>query len=160
MKVIIIAAIAENGIIGDSQKGLPWHLPEEFKHFKATTLGSPIIMGKKTFLELGKPLKGRLNIVLSREARAADLPSEVLQFATPAAAIRHCRESGSEKAFIIGGAQVYAAAIPLATDMILSYLKFPAQGDIHFPDFPLDSWKLEAKEDREQFSIHYYSRKQ
>lgn len=160
MKVIIIAAIAENGIIGDSQKGLPWHLPGEFKHFKATTLGSPIIMGKKTFLELGKPLKERLNIVLSREARTADLPADVLQFATPEAAIAHCRDAGNEKVFIIGGAQIYTVAIPLATDMILSYLTFPAQGDIHFPDFSAEEWKLDTKEDREQFSIHYYSRKQ
>ncbi len=159
MKVIIIAAIAANGIIGDSKKGLPWHIPEEFKHFKDTTLGFPIIMGSTTFSELGKPLKGRLNIVLRRTDETGSTQEDVLFFNSPERAIEACKEKGYEKAFIIGGKQIYAAGIPLATDMILSYLKFEAQGDISFPDFNATEWELISKEEREKFTIHHYSRK-
>lgn len=160
MQVIIIAAIAENGIIGDSVKGLPWHLPEEFKHFKDTTLGFPIIMGSKTFSELGKPLKGRLNIVLRRTDETIQPQENVIFMNSPETAIQYCSGNGYEKAFIIGGKQIYAAGIPLATDMILSYLKFEAQGDISFPDFNPNEWDLISKEEKEKFTIHYFRRKQ
>jgi dihydrofolate reductase len=159
LNIIIIAAIAQNGIFGDSVKGLPWHIPEEFKHFKETTLGSPVIMGKKTFQELGKPLKGRLNIVLSRNSEPGGNNPDVVYEDSPVAAIKYCRTAGAEKVFIIGGAQVYSASMALATDMILSYLKFPAEGDIMFPVFTSDEWELVSSEEREKFTIHHYSRK-
>ena len=159
MRIIIISAIAQNGVIGKSNGEMPWHEKEEFQHFKRTTFGFPVIMGRKTFETLGNPLKGRENIIVTRndnfkidfeETKVCYLLNE---------AIEYCKSKNSEKAFIIGGGQIYKQAISIADDMILSFMKFEAEGDVKFPEINYDDWKVVSVEDREKFEIKRYVRK-
>ena len=159
MKKIIISAIAANGVIGDSQKGLPWHISEEFKHFKETTFGYPIIMGKKTFSELGKPLKGRLNIVLSDDPSYTFDDPSVLIFPGFQEALNYCELSGAEKVFIAGGRSVYAKAILFCDEMILSFLKQSAEGDVYFPKVDLLDWKIVNQVEHELFTVKFYEKR-
>jgi dihydrofolate reductase len=130
----IIVAVARNGIIGatnDAGVGtLPWHLPEDLKHFKETTNGHPIIMGRKTWESLGRPLPNRRNIVISRQADYAATGAEV--FTSLPEAISAV---GGTPAFIIGGAELYRQALPLAGQLIITEVDLDAEGDTHFPPF-------------------------
>ncbi len=160
MKKIIIAAIARNGVIGKSSGEMPWHVKEEFRHFKETTTGSPVIMGRKTFDTLGKPLKGRLNIVVS-SVSPKEIPFEgMLYFSSLEAAIEYCEQEKYPKIFIIGGGSVYRQSIGIADEMILSYMKFDAEGEVLFPDFEKSSWIITNEVENEQFTVVYYSRKE
>jgi len=131
MEVIIIAAMAANRVIGD-KGAIPWHLPEELQWFKATTMGHVLIMGRKTYESIGRPLPGRDTIVISRDpvrlfpgcAMAASLP----------AALALC--TGQKKVFIAGGAQIYSLSLPLADTILLSVLNQEFEGDTFFPVIP------------------------
>lgn len=156
MEVIIIAAVAKNGVIG-KKNSLPWHLPEEFKHFKKCTTGFPIIMGRRTFESIGKkPLPNRLNIVLSRHLpagegyRVAASIDEALALCT-----------GFPKAFIIGGARVYQEALKegIVDTMILSELHKAYDGDTFFPPWDRASWHLITEEEHEGFTIRTYTKR-
>lgn len=140
-RVFLVAAVAKNGVIGVNGK-LPWHLPEDLKHFKNLTLGHPIIMGRRTWESLGKPLPGRENIVISRkhgyEAPGASVASTIN------AAIALC--SGESLAFVIGGAQIYAAALPLADGLVLTEIRKDYEGDTSFPDWDRKAWRASQKE--------------
>src|SRR5690606_38923841 len=113
--------LAENRVIG-LDNHMPWHLPADLKHFKATTLGKPIIMGRKTWDSLGRPLPGRLNIVVSRQSGLELEGAEV--FGNLPAALQRAdqwaREQGVEELMLIGGAQLYAEALPLAERLYLT----------------------------------------
>ncbi len=159
MKIIVISAIAQNGVIGKSDGEMPWHVKEEFQHFKNTTYGFPIIMGRKTFETLGKPLKGRLNIVLTQKTGINYPFEEVKIFNSLSEAYSHCEKEKFEKTFVIGGGEIYSQAISTADEMILSYMKFEAEGDVFFPKFSKEEWKVVKKEDREQFEIFWYVKK-
>jgi dihydrofolate reductase len=156
LKIIIISAIAQNGVIGKSNGEMPWHVKEEFQHFKQTTLGSPVIMGRKTFETLGKPLKGRENLIVTRNNDFHLNFEETKIFHSIKDSLKYCESKEYEKAFIIGGGQIYKQALSLADEMILSYMKFEAEGDIFFPEFSDDKWKKISTEDREQFEIVTY----
>ena len=131
MDILLIAVMAANRVIGKNG-ATPWHIPEELGFFKATTMGHPIIMGRKTFDSLPDgPLPGRENIVLSRNPAFA--PAGVVVVPTLERALEHC--AGQSKVFIIGGAQVFKEALPLATGIILSILDQAVDGDTHFPAF-------------------------
>ena len=140
-RVYLIAAIAKNGVIGAHGK-LPWHLPEDLRHFKKLTLGHPVIMGRRTWESLGKPLPGRENIVISRkpgfEAAGASVASSL------EAAIALC--TGEPLAFVIGGAEIYAASLPLADGMVLTEIHEDYAGDARFPDWDRDAWRATQKE--------------
>ena len=138
---------------------MPWHIKEEFQHFKNTTLGFPIIMGRKTFYSLGKPLKGRLNIVITKDKALRFEFDDVKKFYSLNEAIEYCRTLKTEKIFIIGGGNVYEQAIKIADEMILSFLIFEAEGDIYFPQINEKSWEIKSREKRDQFEIVYYARK-
>ncbi|MCW8810057.1 MAG: dihydrofolate reductase [Ignavibacteriaceae bacterium] len=159
MKVIIISAIAQNKVIGRSNGEMPWHVKEEFQHFKKTTLGSPVIMGRKTFETLGKPLKGRENIIITRNSNFQLNFKEVKIFHSIQDSIKYCELKNYDKAFIIGGGQIYKQALPLADEMILSYMKFEAEGDIFFPEYKKDNWEKISTEDLKQFEIVTYIKK-
>jgi dihydrofolate reductase len=159
LKIIIISAIAQNGVIGRSDGDMPWHIKEEFQHFKNTTLGFPIIMGRKTFETLGKPLKGRINIVVTKNKERSFEFDEVKKFYSLNEAVDYCRTLNTEKLFIIGGGEIYRQAIDLADEMILSFLDFQAEGDVYFPVIDEKVWKAESKEKRSQFEIVNYKRK-
>ncbi len=130
----IIVAIARNGIIGctneEGRGALPWHLPEDLKHFKETTNGHPIIMGRKTWESLGRPLPNRRNIVISRNGDYLATGAEV--FTSLPAAISAIENA---PAFIIGGAELYRQALPLAGQLIITEVGLDAEGDTHFPPF-------------------------
>jgi dihydrofolate reductase len=137
----LVAAVAKNGVIG-AQGKLPWHLPEDLKHFKSLTLGHPILMGRRTWESLGKPLPGRENIVISRtpgfEAPGASVA------ATFEAAVALC--TGEPLAFVIGGAQIYAAALPLADGLILTENERDFVGDTRFPAWDRKTWRETQRE--------------
>ncbi|TSD00049.1 MAG: dihydrofolate reductase [Parcubacteria group bacterium Athens0714_25] len=158
MRIIIIAAIAQNGVIGTAKGEMPWHVKEEFAHFKSTTLGSPIIMGRKTFETLGKPLKGRLNIIVTRSESFPSIEETLIQNSL-LSAIDHCNKNNYEKIFIIGGREIYTQAIPLADEMILSFMKFKAEGEILFPEYDENDWRKTDERNLEQFSVVYFVRK-
>ncbi|MCZ7611464.1 MAG: dihydrofolate reductase [Ignavibacterium sp.] len=159
MKISLIVAVAKNGVIGKSNGQMSWHVKDEFKHFKNTTLGFPIVMGRKTLETLGKPLKGRLNIVVSRNINYRTDFEEVVVKQSLRSAIDYCRELKPEKIFIIGGGEIYKQAIPLADEMIISFMKFEAEGEIKFPEFDAGQWQIEKTEDHELFEIFRYKRK-
>lgn len=138
---------------------MPWHIKEEFQHFKNTTLGFPVIMGRKTFNSLGKPLKGRLNIVITKDKALRFEFDDVKKFYSLNEAIEYCKTLKTEKIFIIGGGNVYEQAIKIADEMILSFLIFEAEGDIYFPQINEKSWEIKSREKRDQFEIVYYARK-
>lgn len=130
MDIILIAAMSANRVIG--RKGqTPWHIPEELGFFKATTMGHPLIMGRTTFISLPGPLPGRENIVLSRDPSFAK--AGVTRAATFDKALELCQ--GQETVFVIGGAQIFALALPQATGIILSVLDRMVDGDAFFPEF-------------------------
>src|SRR5262245_17378178 len=114
MKLVLIAAVAENGTIGDAGK-IPWHISNDLKRFKRLTLGHPIIMGRKTYESIGKPLPGRRNLVLTRRSALAGTEC----FPTLDAALKAC---GDETVFVIGGAEIYRLALPLAHALLLTHV--------------------------------------
>ena len=139
----LIAAIARNGVIGIDNR-LPWRLPADLKHFKTLTLGHTVIMGRKTWESLPagfRPLPGRRNIVVTRDAgyRAA---GAVVAASLPAAI--SAAESG--EAFVIGGAELYAAALPLADRLQLTEIDATFGGDTHFPAMDHDQWRETTRE--------------
>ena len=150
MKVVIIAAIANNGVIGAAGK-IPWHISDDLKRFKRLTLGHPIIMGRKTYDSLGKPLPGRRNIVLTR---GPAIPG-VECFAGLDAALETCQ---TETVFIIGGAELYRQALPLANTLLLTHVHRQVDGDTRFPDFDRNRWQEVAREDYTDYSFVEYRR--
>ena len=141
--LVLIAAIASNGVIGVNNT-LPWRLPDDLKRFKALTLGHPVIMGRKTWESLGRALPGRHNIVITRNAG----------FVAPGATVAHsmdaalaaCGDAGI--AFVIGGAEIYAQALPLAHRLELTEIHAGIEGDAHFPPFDRGAWCETARERR------------
>jgi len=159
LKIIIISAVAQNGVIGKSNGDMPWHVKEEFKHFKQTTIGFPILMGRKTFETLGKPLKGRENIVITRDENFSCDFEEVKIVYSLKEGIEHCKIASPEKLFVIGGGEIYKQAIEIADEMIISYMKFDAEGEINFPEISENNWEVASRDDREKFEIVKYTRK-
>jgi dihydrofolate reductase len=131
MEVIIIAAMAANRVIGKNGT-IPWYLPEELQWFKATTMGHPLIMGRKTCESIGRPLPGRTTIVVSRHSHASFPGCTMAASLTEAL----CQCAGREKVFIAGGAQIYALALPFADTILLSVLDQEVAGDTFFPPIP------------------------
>ena len=131
-KLALIVAVARNGIIGATNEAgvgtLPWHLPEDLKHFKETTSGHPIIMGRKTWESLGRALPNRRNIVITRQPGYTATGAEVFGSLTEALAATHAVAS-----FVIGGAELYRQALPLAGQLIVTEVGIDAEGDTSFP---------------------------
>jgi dihydrofolate reductase len=140
-RIYLVAAVARNGVIGAHGK-LPWHLPEDLRHFKKLTLGHPVIMGRRTWESLGRPLPGRENIVISRSA-GFEAPGASVATSLPAA-IALC--AGEPVAFVIGGAEIYAAALPLADGLVLTEIHKDYDGDSRFPDWDRKAWGASQKE--------------
>jgi dihydrofolate reductase len=138
MKISLISAVAQNGVIGNNND-LPWHLPDDFAFFKRKTSHHPIIMGRKSLDSLGKPLPNRTNIVVTRnpDFRAAG----VLVTHTIEDAIERSRQINQAEIFVIGGAEIYAMALPLATTLYLTEIDKAYPGDTHFPAFDRRAWQ-------------------
>jgi len=143
LRLVLIAAVAENGVIGSNNE-LPWHLPADLKHFKLMTLGKPIIMGRKTWDSLGRPLPGRENIVLSREkglklegATVFETFDEALKWA-----IEWADRNDSSDVMVIGGAQLYSQSIEKADHICLTRVFAAPEGDAWFPALEAGQWAL------------------
>jgi dihydrofolate reductase len=141
--ITLLAAVARNGVIGIDNR-LPWHLPADLKHFKALTLGHTVIMGRKTWESLPakfRPLPGRRNIVVTRDPSYRAEGAVVAQ-SLPAA----IAAAGSDEAFVIGGAELYAAALPLADRLQLTEINAAFEGDTWFPAIDPDHWRETTRE--------------
>jgi dihydrofolate reductase len=131
-----------NRLIGKENR-LPWHLPADLAHFKQVTMGKPIIMGRKTYESIGRPLPGRTNIVLSRSAdfhAEGVVTANTLQQALDIAA-------AEDEVMIIGGSTIYELALPRADRLYLTYVENSFEGDAWFPDFDLEQWQIIASEE-------------
>jgi dihydrofolate reductase len=152
MRLSMIVAMAANGCIGRDNR-MPWHLPADLAHFKRTTLGCPVIMGRKTFesilATLGKPLPGRLSVVLSRSLnwKPAGLAStaEVVAADTPAAALQAAGNAGTAEAFVIGGAEIYRALLPAAERLVVTEIRQNFEGDVFFPAIDPTMWRESSR---------------
>lgn len=131
----MVVAVAENGIIG-KDGDMPWRLPSDLKHFKDVTMGCPIVMGRATWDSIGRPLPGRLNIVISRAV--LDLPEGVVGVASPEAALTACGEV--EKIMIVGGGQIYKIFEPMAAVVHLTQVHASPEGDTSFTLAAPDEW--------------------
>lgn len=138
--VSVIVAVAENGVIGD-RNTLLWHISEDLRHFKSVTTGHPVVMGRKTFESLGRPLPNRVNVVVSRQdiglegCRVVHSLDEALALFT-----------SDEETFVIGGAQIYAQAMPRADRFYLTRVHHAYEGDTSFPQWDVREWRLISSE--------------
>lgn len=155
--VSIVAAVAKNGVIG-AQGDLPWRLPEDLQYFKRLTLGCPIVMGRKTYDSIGRPLPGRLNIVISRNPDLQIPGCESVN--SIEAALRVAQQQNAAEIFIIGGAQIYAQALSVAAKMYLTELRKPVEGDARFPDFAKQEWQEISRRpsEKNEFDFVVYER--
>jgi dihydrofolate reductase len=159
-RVAIIAAVARNGVIGHGN-ALIWHLPADLAHFKRVTLGHPILMGRKTWEAIGRPLPGRRNVIISRDpayvARGAEVAGSLH------AALQLCTDA--PEVFVVGGGEIYAEALPLAQQLWLTEIHADAQGDTHFPPWDRSAFVQasrdphEATGDLPAFDFALYERK-
>ena len=159
MIISLIAAMDRNRLIGRAN-GMPWHLPADFKHFKSVTLGKPLIMGRKTFESIGKPLPGRKNIVVSRAGFEAE---GIVTVTTIEQALLQADEAA--EVMVIGGATLYQQFIANAQRLYLTHVEGELDGDTWFPEFDSRDWKVisaveHAKDERNDhaFTIKIYER--
>lgn len=143
MTVALIVAVAENGIIG-RDGGLPWRLSGDLRYFKSVTIGKPIIMGRKTFESIGRPLPGRPNLVVSRNPEFA--PDGVDVFDGLDAAVAHAESLAGGEVMVIGGAGLYAAALAIADRVYLTEVHAAVDGDVRFPAFDREAWAETSRE--------------
>jgi len=146
MTVSLIVAVSSNGVIGHDG-GLPWHLPADLKHFKRTTMGHHLIIGRRTWDEVGKPLPGRTMVVVTRSRRFAPEGAKVVGSVEQALEIA----AEDDEPFIGGGSQIYRIA--LARDLVhriyLTRIDAEVEGDTFFPEFDLDDWEMVSEEHHE-----------
>ena len=146
MTISIIAAIAENNVIG-KDNDLIWYISEDLKRFKALTSGHPIIMGRKTYESLPfKPLPKRKNIVISNNSNLNFDGAIVVN--TPEEALQNCNDE--DEVFICGGASIYEYFLPKANKMYLTEVHFEFEGDTFFPDYKTEEWRIEKKSDEQK----------
>ena len=143
----LVFAMSDDRVIGKGN-GLPWHIPEDLRHFKNVTLGHAVIMGRKTYDTVGKPLPKRRNIIVTRDASlrregavaASERPRDVEYAPTLEAALALAYETDEEPR-ILGGAQIYALALPIATRMIVTFVHRDVEGDARFPEIDWSEWR-------------------
>ena len=159
MKLALIAAVADNNAIGINNK-MPWYLPGDLRYFKAVTMGKPIIMGRKTFDSLRKPLPGRTNIVITRDhswqhdgVKVVHSLDEAISLAEDVALI-----NGNEEVMVIGGEQIYRQAMACADRLYLTRVYQSFDGDAFFPEVDTQQWRETSREDiqsEEEGSLNY-----
>ena len=149
-----IAALSLNRVIGN-QGGIPWYLPEDFKWFKATTLGNTLLMGRKTYESIGRPLPGRTTIVLSRQA-SLNLPEGVIHIHSPEE-LKVADIKGD--LFICGGAEIYEQFLPQCSDLYLTWVYREVEGDTFFPAFEEHFEQQETLRETDDFKIIRYAKR-
>lgn len=166
VEVTLIAAVAENSVIGNGPD-IPWRLSSDFAHFKRTTLGKPLVMGRKTFESIGKPLPGRTTLVVTRQKNYQ--PDGVLVIDSLEAAIEHAKTiakaDGVDEVMVAGGADIYRQAMALADSLIISHVDLRPEGDAFFPAIDPDIWQVSAQipvisslKDSADYKIRVYRR--
>lgn len=160
MKISMIAAMAKNRVIGKDNL-MPWHLPADLKHFKATTLGKPVIMGRKTYESIGKALPGRLNIVITSNSDYTLGDANLVHSCEAALALaekEHCDE-----VMIMGGGAIYEAFLPKADCLYLTFIDLDIKGDTYFPDYQANGqWSVVdestyAKDEKNAYDLRFYT---
>jgi dihydrofolate reductase len=149
VNIALVAAVAQNGVIG-AGGGLPWRLPGDMKRFRAITLGKPVVMGRKTFQSIGRPLKDRANIVISRDPGFRPAGAEVvgsLGDALTLARIRGRCMPGCDEICVIGGGDIYRQALPLADRLYLTQVLADIAGDTYFPPVDAREWRIVRSEE-------------
>jgi dihydrofolate reductase len=167
MDIVLVAAIAENGIIGRGN-ALPWRLKSDMQHFRALTMGKPVVMGRKTFLSIGKPLAGRTTIVVSRD-NAFTAPGVVVAASLDAAlavARGDALRRNADAIIVAGGAEIYAQVLPQASKLAITHVHKKVDGDARFPKIDLTLWREAersehppAAEDEAPFAFVTYGRR-
>ena len=154
--IILIAACSKNGVIGNNNQ-IPWHLPEDLKRFKKLTSGNAVVMGSKTFRSLGKPLKDRTNIVLTRDYKSLSDIGGTWDFSTfeSVEKVLNLGIFKSEIIYIIGGAQIYKEFMPYADKILLTYIDKEFEGDTFFPEIDKEIWYIGNKIDKETPKFKY-----
>lgn len=152
MQISIVVAVAANDVIGSARE-LPWHLPDDFAWFKRVTMGKPVVMGRRTWESISKPLPGRQNIVITRQSNYAAAGTDVV--ASPAAAVAVAGDA--EELMVIGGAQVYADFLSRADRLYLTLVDVEAYGDTVFPSLDYDEWTLVSAEPHAADDRHAYA---
>jgi dihydrofolate reductase len=150
MNIILLAAVSENGVIGRDNR-LPWRLKSDMQHFRAVTAGKPVIMGRKTYESIGKPLKGRTTIVVSRDAAFAApgvLVAAVLDAAL-AVARGDALRRGADAIIVAGGAEIYLQTMPLATRLEITQVYKSVDGDARFPAINPQFWRETTRVEHE-----------
>jgi dihydrofolate reductase len=166
MDIVIVAAVAANGVIGRGN-GLPWRLKSDLMNFRAVTMGKPVVMGRRTFASLGRQLKGRTVIVVSRDPAFA--ASGVIVAPSLEAALATARgdalRRGAGAIIVAGGADIYAQALPLATRLLITEVHKAVDGDVRFPALDSKVWRESARneqtpaaEDEAAFAFVTYER--
>ena len=142
-RIHLVAAMTQDRVIG-RDGAMPWHLPRDLAHFKAVTLGHPVIMGRLTFesilASLGRPLPGRHNMVISRSQ--PEVPDGVGVYSSVDEAIDQCKVNGADVVDVIGGGQIYAMTLPMADRLHLTLIDADVAGDTWFPDIDLSQWRV------------------
>jgi dihydrofolate reductase len=152
MTVTVVAAVARNGVIGSSND-LPWYIPEDLKHFKALTMGHTLVMGRKTYDSIGRPLPGRTTIVITRQ------PDWSVEGVMVARSFEEALKlADGNDVYVAGGGEIYALALPYADRLELTEVDQTPDGDIHFPTVDWSQWQETARTPREGFAWVTYDR--
>lgn len=149
----IIAAISKNNALGKDNQ-LLWYLPNDLKYFKKVTTGYPVIMGRKTFESIGKPLPNRLNLIISRNKKSS---TENLIYCNSLSEAIALASAQNKDIFIIGGGEVYKQAMPLAQKLHLTLVDTVIEADTFFPEVNTDEWQLETQQDFNKDEKHAYN---
>lgn len=155
MKISIIAAVSRNFAIGKNNQ-LLWHLPNDLKFFMRTTLNHSVVMGRKTYESLGKPLKNRKNIVISSHLPTLNPYDNVLWVNSLLQALQVCKNNREQEVFIIGGGQIYSQALSMAHTLYLTHVDTLIEGDTFFPAFEVNQWKASVLETQSPDEKHNY----
>jgi dihydrofolate reductase len=166
LELVLVAAIAENGVIG-ADGSIPWHYPADLRHFKETTTGHPVILGRRTYRSIadriGGPLPDRTNVALTRVGLREDAPGAdavgVIETDSLDAAVAAARDTGARTAYVAGGASVYRQFLPRADRMIVTEIPESPDGDTRFPDWDREAWTEVGREPRDGFAFVEYVRR-
>lgn len=166
LRLSLLVAMAKNRVIGRNNQ-LPWHLSADLKHFKFLTMGQTIVMGRKTFESIGKPLPGRANIIITRQTDYEVPGATVVNSLEDALLIREETSTGNSENFIIGGEKLYRQTLKLCQRIYITEIQRDFEGDVYFPEFDLTDWEetqrdkhISDSDDRLEFHFVVLDRKE
>jgi dihydrofolate reductase len=154
-RLTLVAAYADGRVIGDRGR-IPWHLPDDFTHFKATTMGGVLVMGRATYDSIGRPLPGRSTVVVTRNPHWS-AEGVLVAHSVPEALALAAEQPG--EVYVAGGTQLYEQTLPLATHQVLTEVHLTVDGDAHYPAFDLDEWVETRRESRPDLDWVWWERR-